>query len=126
MTSRRIRPWLLTLSLAALAGCNTDQIVRDGLVANDPGRAAATVGRPPVPPESLSISMTDDPPTASPAVAPKPILPKMDDDFRTRRFPEGVAPTMPPATRPIDLKDVPYGRPSIGTTRPAAEGGSQP
>lgn len=51
---------------------------------------------------------------ATPAVAPVPVMPKMDADFRDRSFPAGAGPTLPPATSPADLRDVPYATPSIG------------
>ena len=101
-----------TLALAA-GGCNTSGIINDGLAANDPSRLDAPAGTPPVPVASLAIAPTGLPPTATPKVQPDPVMPKMDNDFRTRSLPEGVAPTLPPATRASDLKDIPYGEPSF-------------
>ena len=112
---RRLGTLALLLSVAA-AGCNTDAIVSDGLASNDPGRIDAAAGPPPVPVASLGIAPTGLPPTATPAVAPDPVMPKMDEDFRARTFPTGTGPTLPPATRAADLRDVPYGDPAFKPT----------
>ena len=114
---------LAGLALAA-AGCNTDAIVADSLAANDPARLDAPAGPPPVAVELLTIAPTGLPATATPAIAPDPVMPKMDADFRDRSFPEGTGSTLPPATRAADLADVPYANPAFG--QPATREGGRP
>ena len=105
---------LAVVAAGASGGCNTDAIVRDGLSANDPGRADARPGPPPVAIESLAIAPTGLSATATPKVRPDPVLPKMDNDFRARSFPPDAGPTLPPATRAADLDDIPYSKPAFG------------
>ena len=110
--------WLIPLVLLT-PGCNADATVRDSISANDPGRVSAHVGPPPVPPGDLQIMPSASPPTASPAVAPQPILPMMDQELRTLEFPAGAGPTLPVATQPADIEKTPYGKSAPGATQPA-------
>ena len=103
-----------TLPLAAIGigigGCAQDvrDVVAESLATENPARARALTGPPPVRPEALAIVPTGLPPTHAPAVAPNPILPKMDEAFKQRRLPPGVKPQTP-ATQPADHEAPPDG-----------------
>lgn len=102
----------VTAPLAAAfiaGGCNTDAIIRDSLAAENPAAVDAPVGVPPVPMEALSITPTGMPPTHTSAVQPDPILPKMDEAYKQRRFPPGTGPQTP-ATQPADHEGPPEGQ----------------
>lgn len=98
---------ILALSLLPLAGgCAHDatrDVINEALAAEDPACPNVAAGPPPVPPEALAIVPTGLPPVDAPAIAPEPILPRMDEAFMKRRLPAGVQPG-PLATQPTDLK----------------------
>ena len=97
---------------AASGGCARDvqHVIRDSLAAGDPARVDGPVGAPPVPPEALTITHTGLPPTHTSAVEPDPILPTMDEVYKTRRLPAGAERWTKPATRPADHEGPPEGQ----------------
>jgi hypothetical protein len=90
-----------------LAGCGREATM-EALRANNPAPAEAPVGRPPVPPESLTITPTGVSPLAAPAMAPDPILPTMDEVYKTRWLPVGLEPSA--AKQPAGHEGPPEGR----------------
>lgn len=70
-----------------LAGCNGEEVVRESLASEHAARLEAPAGQPPVPPEWLTIPPSDLPPTETPWIDPDPILPTMDEVYKTRRVP---------------------------------------
>jgi hypothetical protein len=107
---------LLFAGAAALAtaqlGCTqrVDRIIADSLAAGDPARADAPVGAVPVSIESLGITPTGVPPTRTSAVEPDPILPTMDEVYKTRRLPGDAEKWATPATQPSDHEGPPEGQ----------------
>jgi hypothetical protein len=102
----------LLLALAA-GGCSHDatrDVINESLATENPARPDAVAGPPPVRPEALAIVPTGLPPTDAPAIAPQPILPRMDEAFKKRRLPAGVKPG-PVATQPSDR--LPATRPQL-------------
>lgn len=95
----------LGLIALSLAGC-TDEIIIDSLAAGNPALASAPVGVPPVPPEALRIMATGMPPTHTARIAPDPILPHMDEAYRTRWMPPEAEVTQP-AERPSQQETPP-------------------
>lgn len=80
---------VLAVILLITTGCARG-VVHDSLDANNPAQHQSVVGRPPVPPESLTITPTGIPPAATSEVKPEPIQPRMDDARRYRLLPPGV------------------------------------
>jgi hypothetical protein len=103
---------ILAALLVAAAGCAHDatrDVIHDALATENPARPDAAAGPSPVRPEALAIVPTGLPPTDAPAIAPQPILPRMDEAFSKRRLPAGVQPG-PVATQPADLEKDRAGR----------------
>ena len=107
---------LLFAGAAALApaplGCTqrVDGIIADSLAAGDPARADAQVGAVPVSIEALGITTTGMPPARTSAVEPDPILPTMDEVYKTRRLPGNAAQWATPATQPSGHECPPEGQ----------------
>lgn len=98
---------ILVLSMVT-AGCGGEAAVEEGLMANDPGMVGVPPRRPPVPPEALEIVPTGMSPVSTSAVRPDPILPKMDEVYKTRVLPGHVEPS--PATQPSGHEGPPEGQ----------------
>ena len=125
--------WLIgalatAVAASAVAGCNSSQeIVAEGLAADNPAQPDEMVGPPPVPPAALGITATPMPPTRTSRIAPDPILPKMDDAWEDRRLPAEAEP-MTPADRPADQEQPPedvYQPEGLEVDRPGPAGGVQ-
>ena len=104
-------PAVVAAELLILGGCAPDpqSVIHDSLSANNPARPGAPIGRPPVPPESLGIVPTGMAPTATPDVAPDPILPKMDQAWKNRWMPPEAEATQP-ADRAVEHERAPEGQ----------------
>jgi hypothetical protein len=105
---------LMLFAGATAGGCAHDatrDVVHEALATENPALPDAPAGPPPVRPEALAIVPTGLPPTDAPAIAPQPILPRMDEAFMNRRLPAGVAPG-PVATQPSDRLPATRPRPS--------------
>lgn len=80
---------LLLLVGLALAGCSAgpDEIIPAAFAAGNPADPADPVGVPPAAPGLLTIAPTGRGPAFTAAVAPEPVLPKMDAAWEVREIP---------------------------------------
>ena len=98
---------VLTLAVGLLAvGCQSSRnIIDESLSEPHPAEVSGRVAPPPVAPAALAIAASSYGPTETPRVAPEPILPKMDGQFKERRMPAGYEAftdtTTRPASRPV-------------------------
>jgi hypothetical protein len=84
------------LALAASAcGHGPHAAIEGALSVEDPARVDAELGAPPIDPTALTIVPTGLPPTAGPAIAPEPIMPKMDEGYEKRRMHPEAEPAAP-------------------------------